>query len=378
VVVASACASRQGSFGKAVITPDEILAGAPLGLEEIAPEVMTEEREVLALSTEMHEFLDAHVDRRGTRTTRLHQLVSAIIDSGTFGLVYDDSTRTASETFHLRQGNCLSFSNMFVALARNVGLHVQYQEVDVPPDWTLDKDTFVLNRHINVIVDLEYAGTRVVDFNIGDFKTSYDMRKISDARALAHFYNNMGVERLQADDTAAAFLFFRRAITDNDRLFSPAWTNVGTLYRRKGLLSHAEAAYLQALEARKCDLVAMSNLVRLYELLGDQRRAAAYRKKVTYHRMRNPYYRYGLAREALTAKDLEAAIGHLKFAIRKRPREDRFCFLLGLAYMRQGEEKAARHWFDRAKELAATATRKHVYSDKIDTLLRQGRGDGHP
>jgi tetratricopeptide (TPR) repeat protein len=178
------------------------------------------------------------------------------------------------------------------------------------------------------------------------------------------------VESLQAGDTAAAFSFFRRAIVGNDSLFSPAWTNLGTLYQRNGHFAHAEAAYLQALKARKWDLVALSNLARLHEQRGDLERAAAFRKKVFRHRMRNPYYRYNLAREALDGGDWETAIGHLKFAIRKRPSEDQFCFQMSLAYLRKGEEKAAQRWLERARELAASEAQKDRYSGKIEALLR--------
>jgi Flp pilus assembly protein TadD len=375
-VAASACASRQGSFGDAVITPDQLLSGKSLGLEQAQPAATVDEREVLALTPEMLVFLDSHVDRGGGGNIRLHQLVSAVIDSGTFGLEYDDVTRTASETFRLRKGNCLSFSNMFLAMARYVGLDARYQEVDIPPDWTLDKDTFVLSRHVNIHVDLGVAGTRVVDFNIGDFKASYDMRKISDARALAHFYNNIGVESMQAGDSAAAFHFLRKALVEHDRLFSPAWTNLGILYGRNGLLAYAEAAHLQALKVGKSDLVAMSNLAHLYERRGDLERAAAYQNKVMHHHMHNPYFRYNLAREALAVEDWMTAIGHLKFATRKRPKEDLFCFQMGRAHLQKGDEQAAQRWFDRARELAATNVQEQRYSGKIEALLR-GEG-GRP
>lgn len=368
-----ACTSWQATLGSGRITPDEILAGTSLGAAE-APAPIAAEPVMLAVSAEMREFLDTHVDRRGSGKVKLHHLVSAIIDSGTFGVKYDDTTRTASETFRLKQGNCLSFSAMFVALARDVGLDARFQEVDVPPDWTLDNDTFVLNRHINVFIDLGLAGTRVVDFNIGDFRSSYPMRRISDARALAHYHNNLGVERMQAGDTAAARSLFRRAIVEDDRAFAPAWTNLGTLYQRNGHSAHAEAAYLQALKAGGWDLVAMSNLARLYERSGDQDRAAAFQEKVVYHRMRNPYYRYNLARDALAAGDSNAAIGHLKYAISRRASEDQFCFLLGVTYLRQGNQGAAQHWFARAKELAATDALKYRYSSKIDALLRRSGG----
>jgi len=377
LLAAVACASGRGDLDRAAIAPDELLAGASLGVLAGSAAPVVAEDGVLALSAEMREFLDRHVDRRGGAALKLHQLVSAIIDTSAFGLEYDDTTRTAAETFRVRRGNCLSFSNMFVAMAREVGLDVQFQEVDIPPDWTLDHDTFVLNRHVNVYVDLDRGGTRAVDFNIGDFKTSYEMRKISDTRARAHYYNNLGVERMQKGDTASALACFRSAVADNDRGFSAAWTNLGTLYQRNGRAAHAEACYLQALKASARDLVAMSNLARLYELQGDRGRAAAYQKRVVYHRMRNPYYRYSLAREALASGDLDVAIGHLRYAIRRRPKEDEFCLQLGLAYLQQGDQRAAQRWLARAREVAATDALKRRYSMKIDTLLRQGAGNHH-
>jgi tetratricopeptide (TPR) repeat protein len=370
VVHAVACTSVQVVPDSARVTPDELLAGARLGVTGTSPASIVAEADVLAVSAEMRAFLDKHVDRKGSDSLKLHQVVSAVIEEDTFGLVYDDKTRTASETFHARLGNCLSFSIMFLAMARDVGLKVQFQEVDIPPDWTLDKDTYVLNQHVNVYVDLGQAGTRVVDFNIADFKSSYEMRRMPDARALAHYYNNIGVARMQAGDTASALSCFRTAIADGEGRFSPAWTNLGTLYLRNGHPAHAEAAYLQAVKANNSDLVAMSDLARLYEQLGDREGAAAYRKRVIDHRYLNPYYRYQLAVEAYFAQKYDAAIGHLKYAIRKRPKEDQFYFLLGACYLEKGDKRAAERWLAKAQEVAATDALKRRYSSKIDTLLR--------
>jgi hypothetical protein len=372
VIPVVACTSIGGRFHSVVITSEELLTGTAFAVTQGAASSVPDEQDVLALSPEMLEFLNRHVHRKGAETTKLHELVSAIVETDTFGLEYDDTTRTASETFRARRGNCLSFSNMFVAMARDVGLAVEFQEVDIPPDWTLDADTYVLNRHINVFVDLGLMGKRVVDFNIADFKASYEMHKVSDARALAHYYNNVGVERMLSGDTASAFLCFRRALAENDRTFSPAWANLGSLYLRSGHSAQAEAAYFEALNASASDLVAMSDLARLYERLGDRERAEAYRKKVAYHRTLNPYYRYELARRAYQEQAYDVAIGHLKYAIRKRPKEDRFYFLLGASYLKKGDAPAARRWLARAEEVAATDALKRGYANKIDMLLRPG------
>jgi len=364
------CTSGLGTHDSVAISSSELLAGTPLGGEQHPPGLVDND-DVLALSAEMLDFLDSNVHQRATIGVRMNELIDAIINERTFGLEFDGKTRTASETFHLRRGNCLSFSNLFVAMARAVNLEASYQEVQIPPDWTLQNDVFVLNRHVNVHVDLGPLDDHVVDFNIDDFKSSYDMRKISDSRARAHYFNNMGVESMQAGDTASALGYFRRAIAENDRQFSPAWTNLGTLYSRNGHPAYAEAAYLLALKVDDGDLVAMSNLAGFYEQQGDAERAAMYRKRVMDHRRENPYYRYQRARDAYSAEDYGTAISHLKYAIRKKKNEDEFYFLLGMCYLKKGDERAARRWLARAEEVAATDSLKHRYSSKLELLLSE-------
>lgn len=366
------CATVPPSLDAEAITEEMLLAGAPFAAEpgDIPP---IHDSAVLALDPRMQVFLDRYVNPRDGDYIKLQQLVYAMLNEGTFGLDYDDRTRTAAETYRVGRGNCLSFTNMFVAMAREVGLDVHYQEVDIPPDWTQQGDTFVLNRHVNAHVDLGLAGEHVVDFNLDDFKASYERRIVSDRRAMAHYYNNIGVERMQAGESAAAFAYFRKALADNDSRFAPAWANLGTLYRREGYLAYAEASYHQALKVNPKDSVAMSNLAGLYDARGDAEQAAYYRDRVTYHRRRNPYYRYQLAREAFLAQEYHDAISHLKYAIRKRETEDAFFFLLGLSYLQTGDRQAARRWLEKAEAVAADDRLKRNYQSKLDMLLSSSK-----
>jgi len=367
-VLLLACSTTLAETDGRHISPDNLLAGTALGLGPDPPAIVSND-EVMALSDDMREFLRTHVSDGAGYSFKLNQLSDAIIRKGSFGLEYDETTRTAAETFRARRGNCLSFTFMFVVMARGVGIDARFQEVDIPPEWTFAKDTSILNRHINIHAELEMSQQRVVDFNIMDFQADYDMRIISDERALAHFFNNMGAELMQHGELTAAFHAFRIAIAENDRSFSPAWANLGTLYGRKGLANHAEAAYLQALEIDRSNLIAMSNLTALYDRRGDPKQAARYRNKVNSHRKRNPYYRYQLARVAFLAKDYDLAVDHLKYAARKHRNEDRFCFMLGLVYLQMGDEKKSRQWMARAEELAETDALKSFYSSKIDRLM---------
>ncbi|MFC2144684.1 transglutaminase domain-containing protein [Acidobacteriota bacterium] len=356
LLASSNVAAQTGGPG---VSPDELLAGTALGLDPDLSAIVSKHG-VMVLSDDMREFLETHVSSGGTQILKLYQLGRAVISRGSFGVEYDETTRTAAETFAARRGNCLSFTFMFVVLARGAGIDARFQEVEIPPEWTFEKNTYILNRHINIYIDLGHGRERVVDFNIEDFETEYDQEVVSDNRALAHFYNNMGAELMQSGEMAEAFYAFRKAIAEFDRSFAPAWDNLGTLY-------------LQALKIDKSDLIAMSNLTTLYDRRGDPGQAARYRKKVDSHRRENPYYRFQLARVAFYAEDYGRAIDHLKHAIRKHKDEDQFCALLGLAYLQMGDEEKSRRWMARAEEYAQTGAMKSVYSSKIDNLIAASR-----
>lgn len=366
IVFLTACAAPTIAPESNTLSAEVLLRAEPLTGETDAPEL--DDVDVLALNLDMLTFLDEHVNREHGRMRRLHELLYAIITEGSFGLEYDEITRTAQETFAARLGNCLSFTNLFVAMAREVGLKVAYQEIEIPPNWSLEGDVYVLSRHINIIIYLGGGGIREVDFNIDDFQSSYDRRLISDERALAHYYSNVGTEYLQKNSSLEALRYFRKAIASNNE-YAPAWSNLGVLYSRAGRFEYAEAAYVQALSINPQELVAMSNLGQLYKRLGKTELADWYNKRSDRHRMRNPYYRYHLAYESFLAKDYQTAIAHLKYSVRKKNNEDTFYFLMGLSYLQKGDEPAARRWLEKAERVVENDGLKRDYHNKLERLF---------
>ncbi len=374
VVVISSCATSGGSppvsdstplTTKMLLDANPLVAGVEL--EDLS------QVDILELSPEMTEFIDRWVDPDGGEYFRLWRLLYAVMGDGTFEVIYDGSTRTAQETFREQRGNCLSFTNMFVAMSRYLGLESNFQEVMVPPDWSVSGETLIFNLHINSQVDLETHMDQMVDFNMYDFRLRYDRQIVSDSRARAHYFNNMGVEFMLEGDTPRALANFRESIR-TDGSFSPAWINLGILNNRGGYPDYAEAAYLQALYIDDSNLVAMSNLAGLYEQEGRTELAEQYRSKVKFHRMRNPYYHYQLARIAFDDGDYETAIDHLKVAVRKNKNEDRFYFLMSLSYLNSGEKEAAQRWMKKAEEVAELDADKKRYHRKLDMLMSNGTG----
>ena len=365
IACASAPVVTQSQLGSERITAEMLLTTSPLVGGTPVPELETVD--ILELTPEMKAFLDDHMTDRQEERDRLRALIYAVIVEGTFELVYDESTRTAGDTFRDRRGNCLSFTNMFIAMARYMGLEAHYQEVEVPPDWSLNGEAFLLSKHINALLELSY-GERIVDFNVYDFKMTFDKNVVTDRRARAHYFNNIGVEHLLGGDNALAVANFRQSLHE-DAGFTPAWINLGILYRREGHPEYAEAAYLQALRTDRRNLVAMSNLANLYEAEGLTEEAAKYHARVQTHRMENPYYRYLLANEAFVNGDYRTAIDHLEFAIDKRDNEDRFLSLMSMSYLMSGDRESAQYWMKKAEVAAREDESKRRYHNKLELLL---------
>jgi tetratricopeptide (TPR) repeat protein len=260
---------------------------------------------------------------------------------------------------------------MFVAMGRELGLKVSYQEVDIPPDWSMTGETYLLSQHVNALVDMHSALSRIVDFNTSNFSVQNESRVISDERARAHYYNNIGVEHMLAGETSLAFANLRQSLLE-DPTFSPAWVNLGILHRRENLPVYAEASYLEALEFDELNLMAMSNLANLYEEQGNTAAAKLYEDKVKSHRRNNPYYRYQVANTAFNDGDYEKAIDNLKIAIRQRKDDDRLYFLLSLSYLMSGDKKEAAHWMKKAEVAAQVSENQKKYHHKLDLLLSRG------
>jgi Flp pilus assembly protein TadD len=329
---------------------------------------------ILEVTPGMQMFLKRQIGEEKNRYVQLRHLLFAVVGDGQFDLIYDESTRTAEETFRVQRGNCLSFTNMFIAMARHIGLRAEYQEVEIPPVWSTMSGSILLSQHVNVLVNLDQASQRVVDFNMSEFDFDYDRRVISDQRARAHYFSNIGVERMLAGDSVEAFMNFRQSLME-DRTFSPAWGNLGILYRREGYAEFAEAAFFRAMYFKENNLVAMSNLASLYEEQGDTERAEEFRERVARHRMSNPYYRFQLAQSEFESGEYESAIKNLEFAIDARENEDRFYSLMSMSYLMKGDREEARKWMERAEEIAVERSDKRKYNQKLEMLMQPGPGD---
>ena len=327
---------------------------------ENQPQVEIESVDFLGVSASMKRFIRNYAPEDMANGRKAWNLAYATLDPMLLNFNYDSSlTLTAADTFDRRTGNCLGFSSMFVAMAREAGLKAWFQEVKVPPEWTSINETLLVSMHVNAVVQ-DALSEYVVDVTGAKRSEWVRIRRLSDAEAEAQYYNNHGADALVKNDLARAFAYLVKAIrTAPDTSY--IWSNLGVVYKRNGQLEDAKQAYYTALEINPAETVALNNLHRIYVEEGDLVRAEKIRSKVERHRRKNPYYLYHLSAQAVEEQHYDDAIKLLNRALKMNGEVYQFHYALARSLFLAGDDKAAQRSLDRAIQLAPP-------EGKLDTI----------
>lgn len=304
-----------------------------------------------AVSEAMKAFIDVHLPASMNHRQRVWKLALVTTDKYILRFRYDpEITLPPVETFADRRGNCLSFSLMLMAMAREAGIQAQLQEVVLPPEYRSENNTFINSRHINVRLGDKYESF-VIDVSGKDISNSVRTRQITRREAEAQYYNNLGVDELLSDNLPAAFARFQQALETDAR---PAylWSNLGVVYNRNGQVEDAEWAYQIALSSKGEDHSALNNLYVIYQQEGRWMEASRLAQQVDRHRRQNPYYLALLADEAVASRQYNEAIALLKRSIRINSDEYRFHDALAQAQYLAGDQQKALNSLDTARSLA--------------------------
>lgn len=339
--------------------------------DETRKAVAGEDLEPLRMNSEMARFLSKEIRIRLDRQARVQHLVDAIFNEDGVGITYGNQrTKTAIETFETGSGNCLSFTLLFVVMARHIGLAAYFQEVDEVVSWDRRGDVVLTQQHMFAEVEFD-NGVVQVDLLPGAEKRYRKVRRISDRRAMAHFYNNLGVEALALGQVDDAIAWIRRAL-ELDGKFGPAWSNLGVSQRRQGDVAAAEQSYLRAIDVDLGE-VALNNLSSLYLDQGYQDKAAPLLARSRDYLQRNPYYHFRLAVKARKDGDASSAVRHLRQAIRRHAKEAAFHAALAEAWVDLGQLSKAIDSLEAAIRLADDDDAADEWRQQL-TVLRQGGG----
>jgi Flp pilus assembly protein TadD len=325
---------------------------------------------VLAVPPELRQRLHDEVlstPAAGQRQ-RLEQLLHFMLDANALGIVYDEeATHSIEQTYATRKANCLSFTLLFLAIAREAELDVRGQEIRNTLSWRQQEGTIYRSNHVN-------AGVRVggrsltVDTSGDRVITGERPVAISEQRLLAHYYNNLAMEQLARGDIAAGLQLMDVALaTDPD--YAPLWSNVGVLHTRNQDLAAAERSYLKALKLDPEEDGALFNMVSLTHRQGDTRREAEFRRRLARVEQKDPLHHFMLAMDYERNDDYAKAITHYRHAIRLHSDEHRFYSALAQVYLKAGEPKRAGKALLRAQALSQGSARA-AYTTRLQELKR--------
>ncbi len=342
----------------------ELILGRGYKAEELP------DMDLFGVTPEMKAFAESvttHVRLQDSKAEALHLALMTSTNAGGRGVTYSAYyTNTGIEAFEQRQANCLSYTLMYVAMARHLGLKAEVNEVMLPPTWDMRAgDTYLLMRHVNAkvfmprkrslpwvrMMETADVGDIVVDLEMRRFKAHYKQRVIGKDLVAAQFYSNRGMELAAEGKTTEAFLYLRKALLMSEEP-SYIWSNFGSFYRRHKFYTEAEAIYLHGLAINPRDYTIMHNLAGMYQELGNVEKHQEYQKRVRLYRNANPYYMFKRAEEWVAKGDDDKALSLLKKAIKKEKGEQRFYRLAAEIYERKGDTGNAEQMRDKVYQLS--------------------------
>lgn len=285
----------------------------------------------------------------GDDREKLRRLQSALLDRSSYAFEYDTvATFTAEEAFEARRGNCVSFTNLFIAFGRAVGIPLQAALLFRRASSEKEGDLVMVYNHM-VAVHPKGRYVTVYDFYMTRDNANLEVRLIDDLAVAAIAASNRGVEALRSGSLEEAGHALEKAIRLQPA-FPDLYSNLGIVRWRQGNVEEAYTVFRRGLELDPRRATLLHNLAALH--LDQGRRAearAALAAAAT--RQATPFL-------FVVQGDLEMAAGNLKAALtayRRARREgpDLLEPLLGIARaeMGLGDREAARRALRRAEKL---------------------------
>lgn len=349
------------------------------GYQYIAVET---ESEIFALSKEMKAIAKRIGLERDTRK-KANKLLMHFFDPDNISLAYRSGANViAAQAYQNKEANCLSLTIMAYAIAKEAKLDVAFQSVNVPEYWVRNGRINMLTGHINlaVIPDKPTHSTLFlqrtsfeIDFDPFVNKKSFPKHRIYKNTVLAMFYNNKGANAMINGDDVTAYAYLKRA-TELDPLFSPAWGNLGILYRFNGYEQSAMETYRYAINLNSNNLTAMANLSMLLHSNGGYEEAKKIDMYLMHKRANNPYYYALLGDEKLYKGAYHEAIKHYKKAIKLNDNIHEFYFALAKAYFMLDKVAKAENYLRKAIQKNRVAQLEEQYIAKLN-VFKQKNGD---
>jgi hypothetical protein len=334
-------------------------------------------QQVFALSDAMRRYLDVEIAAQLHRKGAREGLVDALYARSQLKLEYDAAmTRNAAQAFDARAGNCLSLVIMTAALARHLGLDVQFNDVFADETWSRSGDLMVNSGHVNLTLGhrlgddrfrFDGGRTLMIDFNPPRPGERPMLRAISETTVTAMFMNNRAAEALVGGRIADAYWWARGALL-HAPTFAPAYNTLAVVYLRHGQAARAEQVLRHMLEREPGNTTLLANLVRALETQGRTADAQEVAQRLARIEPTPPFHWFNVGVAALKRQDYRAARDAFAREVDRAAYYHEFHYGLALAYFGLGETTQGRRHLAMAMENSTTHRDRELYAGKLEKL----------
>jgi Flp pilus assembly protein TadD len=333
-------------------------------------------RDVFALNEAMRSYLRQSAKGAQFLQNRAEWLVQSLYKRDELKIEYDAAmTRDAAQTFDARAGNCLSLVVMTAALAKELGLGVEYNSAYTEETWSRSGALLLRSGHINITLGphsvdrLRGQDLRswTVDFLLPGELQTMRTRPLDEATVVAMFMNNRAAEALARGDSDEAYWWAREGLLA-DPEFGSVINTLGVIYQRTGHADAAERVFGELLNRQPNHTQALHNLASLFEQQGRLGEAAALRARLAAVEPEPPYHWFALGQQALRRGDARTARDLFAREVARAQYSSEFHYWLAVAHFQLGETSAAQRHLEHAQALSTSRDERDLYAAKLAWL----------
>lgn len=364
----SACASQPNQKLSNLQLHDQGFGPAPTSINA---------EDVMAVSNEMHTYIKNEIATQLRGKSPQKALFEALSTKGQIKLEYDaEMTRNAAQAFNARSGNCLSLVLMTAALAKELGMSVQFQNVMMNESWSRNNDIYFAVGHVNIVLGnksvfrnsaQEYSQSMVIDFLPPKDLRGQRAELIAEATVIAMYFNNRAAESLAQHQVNDAYWFARAALM-SDPDFIAAYNTLGVVYHQHGDLALSETVFKQILSKEKENTMALSNLIEVLRKVDRQSEAQVYADRLANLQPDAPFHYFNRGMAAMDRGEYAEAKALFKREIKRDPNYDEFHLWLALAHLKLGETKDAIEELTLAQANSTTRKARNLYAGKLERI----------
>lgn len=343
----------------------------------VKPDNILTPAQIVELTPEMKRFIFKTRQERKVNANMHETLVEALAQRGQLRLEYDsEMTRTASEAFDARSGNCLSLVIMTAAFAREMGLPIRFQRVTAEDTWSRSGSLYFSNGHVNLVLGKPASEAtslydRYQEVTI-DFLPPPDADKmptevIPERTIIAMFMNNRAAETMVQGKLDEAYWWARAAI-EHDPGFLMGYNTLSTIYQRSGNFALAEQTLRYAHRHDPVNTVILFNLSEVTNALGKTEESARLKAELARLEPYPPFHFFNQGQEAMAAGNYKKARSMFVREVQRAPYYHEFHFWLAKAAFALGDLKEADKHMSLALNNSTTRSDSAIYAGKLANL----------